>query len=174
MRLIKHTQYDVFPIIATEGFTIAENRAYCVYQALNNSCTHILFVDDDMTFPEDTLEKLMETGKRIVGVNSYSRKLPLTSTVAFIDGEGNKTKTPDEIPQELFKCYQVGMGVALLDLSVFSEIDKPWFRFEEGANGKIINGEDGWFCDQARRKGIEIWCNPLLKIGHLGEYEYGI
>lgn len=170
--LISHTEHNVLPIVATEGYTIAENRSYCVFKAINEGCTHILFIDDDMTFPADTLEQMLSLEKEIVGVNSYSRKLPLTSTVGFIDENGDLAKTPEEIPEEPFTAYHIGMGVALIDMSVFSKIQKPWFRFETAQTGQTLNGEDGWFCDRARDAGYEIWVDPRLSIGHLGDMTF--
>lgn len=163
MNLVSATKVPVFPLVASEGFTIAENRTYCVIQAIKNSCTHMLFIDDDMVFPEDTLDKLLAHSKPIVGVNSHSRMLPLTTTVTF---EG------DEMPKELFECQQVGFGVALIDLSIMQAIPQPWFGFETAINGKILNGEDGWLCDRARSNGFSVWCDPTLSVGHIGDYIY--
>lgn len=155
--------FDKQVVVATEGYTTAEGRTYCVVQAIKNNCTHILFIDDDMTFPPETLEKLLSHGKAIVGVASHSRKLPLTSTVSMYD---------EEMPKELFKCHAVGMGVALIDLKIFSEIERPWFKFETHENGRILIGEDAWLCQQARNKGYEVYCDPTIEIKHLGDYEY--
>lgn len=177
MNMLAHTEHETFPIVATEGYTIAEGRNYCTIQALKNGCSHILFVDDDMTFPEDTIERLLSHGKEIVGVYSYSRALPLSPTVAFLDDEGNYLPQ-DKIafikkPENLFKCYSIGMGVALIDTKIFDVIEKPWFSWEVHESGKILVGEDAWLCKQARSKGIDIYCDPTLPIGHLGEYSYG-
>lgn len=177
MNMLAYTEIDTFPVVATEGYTIAEGRNYCVWQAIKNGCTHILFIDDDMTFPEDTIERLLAHRKEIVGVYSYSRLLPLSPTVAFLDEAGEflpKDKIPFIIrPKELFKCYSIGMGVALIDMKLFDVIDKPWFSWEVHENGKILVGEDAWLCKQARAKGVDIYCDPTLPIGHLGEYSYG-
>ena len=165
---------EKFFVIATEGYTTAEGRTYCVVQAQRQNCTHILFVDDDMVFPPDTFEKLLATGKEIVGVASNSRVLPLTTTVAVQDENGkfiphDKIAFP-KLPTELFKCYAVGMGVCLIDMKVFEKIEKPFFHFETHESGKVLVGEDAWFCRQAKKVGYEIWCEPSIKIGHIGNY----
>lgn len=167
---------EVFYVIASEGYTTAEGRAYCVIQAKKENCTHILFVDDDMVFTSHTLEKLLSHGKEIVGVASNSRTLPLSTTVSMIDENGNhlphdKIAFP-KIPQELFRCFSVGMGVCLVSMKVFEVIEKPWFRFEAHESGKVLIGEDAWLCKQAREKGIEIYCDGSLFIGHIGDYVY--
>lgn len=172
--MIAYSTYDIFPIVATEGFTTAENRTYAVYQALKNECSHILFIDDDMTFPENTIEMLMEHKEAIVGVASNSRMLPLRPTVAKLTAEGTPTHflSADDVPKEPFECYSVGMGVALIDLEIFSHIEKPWFQFTALPVGKVIVGEDEHLCNQARAKDYKIICDPRLKIGHVGDYIY--
>ena len=176
MNMIARTSYEVFPIMETEGYTIAEGRSYCVIQAKKNNCSHILFVDDDMTFPGETLERLLAHRKEIVGVYSFSRALPLCPTVSFLNTNGEHL-SHDQIskfirPQELFEVFGVGMGVTLIDMAVFDVIEKPWFYFESHESGKILVGEDAWFCRQARNKGLKVWCDPTLDIGHIGDYNF--
>lgn len=176
--LLLETTNDVTVIIATQGYTIAENRTYAVIQAKKQNCTHILFIDDDMEFPANTLDTLLAHKKEIVGVNSQSRTLPLSTTVALLkDGEywpHDQVPGYYQMPEELFECYSVGMGVALIDMKVFDEIDLPWFHFETHENGKVMVGEDAWLCKQMRDKGMKIWCDPSIEIGHIGEYNYAL
>lgn len=174
MDMMAHTEHEIVPIVATEGFTIAENRSYCTVQALNQKCDYLLFVDDDMIFPPDTIEKLLANNKPIVGVASNSRMIPLRPTVALMgdNGEPVVVEKPEDIPKEPFKCYSIGMGVALIDLTIFNDLPKPWYKFTENGMGKVVIGEDEWFCNQAKVKGYEIWCDPTLEIGHIGDFTY--
>lgn len=178
MRLLAFTTYPTVPIVASEGYTTAEGRNYCVLQAMKHHCTHLLFVDDDMTFPDDTLEKLMAHGKELVGVNSQSRRLPLTTTVALLkDGEHwphDHVPPYYQMPETLFEVFSVGMGVALIDMKLFDVIEKPWFKFEVHESGKIMVGEDAWLCKQAREKGVKVWCDPTIPIGHIGDFNYSL
>lgn len=174
--MIAYTKYDVFTLIAQEGYTIAENRNYAVAQAKKEACTHILFVDDDMEFPEDTLDELMEHGVEIVGVDSKSRKLPLSTTVGLLkDNELwalHNIPPFYKMPEELFEVYSIGMGVALIDMKIFDEIDQPWFAFKTHDSGLVLEGEDSFMCQQARSKGYKVWCDPTIEIGHIGDYVY--
>jgi GT2 family glycosyltransferase len=179
LEMVSHSKgIDFHILVASRGFTIAENRNYCVVQAQRAESDYLLFIDDDMTFPKDTLEKLLATGKQIIGVNSYSRCLPPSSTVGLADKEGEYMH-PDrhpafelKIPKELFKAYFVGTGVMLIDMKVFDEITTPYFAFSVDEHGQVANGEDGSFCDKAKKMGIDIWCDPTIPIGHIGEMEY--
>lgn len=176
MHLIEATDLPLHILLADRGYNIAENRSYAVIQAKKNNCSHILFVDDDMTFEGDILDKLLALKKEIVGVNSYSRVLPLRSTVGLMDENGeymSPEKYPfQEIPAEPFKAMFVGGGVMLIDMKVFEKLEKPYFAFEADQEGMITEGEDGYFCRKAREKGIEIWCEPSVKVGHLGIIDF--
>lgn len=178
LKLVSHTEHDIHVVVATRGYTIAENRNYCVIQAQKNESDYLLFVDDDMTFPEDILEKLLRHNVDIVGVNSQSRCLPLSSTVGLMDKNG-EYKHPDKhpewemkIPEGLFEAYFVGCGVCLIKMEVFKKLKKPWFKFVMGKDGQIIHGEDGYFCDEAKKKGYKIYCDSDIPIGHIGTMEF--
>lgn len=176
-------EIDFHILIADRGYSVAENRNYSVVQAQRNGSDYLMFVDDDMTFPEYTLESLLEHKKEIVGVNSYSRCFPLSSTVGLMNDKGeymppeNYTAFQTQIPSELFKAYFVGCGVILIDMKVFEKIDKPYFKFETYEEEELANmvkvGEDGYFCEKAKKAGFDIWCDGSLEIFHIGNYLYG-
>ena len=169
---------DFHILVAERGYTVGENRNYCVVQAQRNGSDYLFFVDDDMTFLPNTLEEMLAHKKEVVGVNSYSRCLPLSPTVGLMDKDG-KYMHPDKhtdwemkIPDKLFKAYFVGAGILLIDMKVFDRIKKPYFEFVMGEEGQIVHGEDGSFCDKVKQAGMDIWCDPEIYVGHLGEYEF--
>ena len=171
-------EIDFHILVAERGFNTAENRNYCVIQAQRNGSDFLFFIDDDMSFLSSTLEELLEHKKEIVGVNSYSRCLPPSSTVGLMDKDG-KYLHPDKhtdwemrIPEKLFKAYFVGTGIMLINMEVFNKIKKPYFEFIMGKEGQILHGEDGSFCDKAKKVGIDVYCDPEIYVGHLGEMEY--
>lgn len=177
--MVNHSKsHDFQIVVAEQGYTISENRNYCVVQAQKNNSDYLLFVDDDMTFPANTLERLLSHGKKVVGVASNSRVLPKSPTVGLMDENGNymhPEKFPPwkmKIPDELFKAFFVGGGVLLIDMKVFNSLTKPYFTFESNEDGKVTKGEDGYFCDKCKKAGIDIWCDPEIEIGHIGEYIY--
>jgi len=173
--LVARGGYEFEIIVADRGFTTSENRIYIMSKALETNCNYLLFVDDDMVFPPDTLDHLMAHKKEVVGVDSKSRKLPLHTTVVMpieaydLDGE---IKEP-EMPKELFKARFVGTGVMLIDLSIIEKLDKPWFDVETFEFGMIKKGEDAYFCDKVQAVGLDVWCDPTIPIGHIGDYVYG-
>src|SRR3990167_3847385 len=176
--LLRETKHETHVVLATEGYTTAQVRIYCVIQAQKAECTHILYLDDDMLFEKDALDRLLAHGKEIVGVNAYSRALPLSSTVGLMDKDGKylepekHTEWEMRIPEGLFECFSIGTGVLLIDMKVFDVIAKPWFKFDMHEEGYMKQGEDSWFCTEAKKKGYKIYCDPTLKIGHIGSYIY--
>lgn len=169
LEMVANSDYELYFVIGSEGYTISENRAYIVAQARKNDCTHLFFVDDDMIFPKDTLKKLVEHGKDIIGIVAHSRMITEDTQVTLMDGKVLQKK---DRPDKLFKVKAIGTGIMLINLEIFNKIDKPYFNTETHENGFTLMGEDSWFCRQAERKGIEIWCDPTIKILHIGDYNY--
>ncbi len=151
-----------------QGGDIVSARTWLVREALKHKATHILFVDSDMEFPPDTLEKLLSHDKDIVGVEYYKRKLPLEPVFEPLDGRS----------ETLYKAGFVATGLLLINLSVFTSdlrpLAEPWFNFGRNKAGEVVLGEDVWFCNTARDAGYEVWIDPTIKVNHIGDYSYGL
>lgn len=141
---------------------IVANRTALVKDALAQGATHLLFVDSDMLFPPDALEKMLSHDKDIVGVEYNKRQFPLEPV--FV--QPNKQDT-------LYKSQVVGTGLMLIKLSIFKKmVNDPWFSFGRNAQGETTLGEDVWFCRTAGDAGFEVWVDPTIKVFHLGEFGY--
>lgn len=174
---------NTLPFRKTIGFVIGGYPAYsrnaAVVAAIKNKSTHLMFIDADQTFPPDGVKRLLEQKKQIIGANYNQRSMPLISTVKMMNDkgemigqQGSLQKIP--LPDKTFKAYAIGTGFMLLDLSIFKKIKKPWFNTEvwfEGEEPKYKT-EDIYFCENARKAGYDIWCDPTIKVGHIGEYIY--
>lgn len=141
---------------------IVSARTWLVNEAIKNGGTHILFVDSDMLFPEQTIKQLLSHGKQIVGVQYNRREFPLKPVY-----EPLTEKAP-----ALYKAKYTGMGVMLIDLDIFKDMKGPWFNFGRDSQGALVLGEDAWFCNTARDSGFDTWIDPTLKVGHIGSYIY--
>src|SRR3990167_1672616 len=84
MKLIAHGGFEFHCIVPEHGYTIAENRNYAAVQALNHKSDYLLFIDDDMTFEPDLLERLVEDDKDIVGV-AYHPRNETSKKLGFLD-----------------------------------------------------------------------------------------
>jgi len=132
------------------GCYVHQNRDTIVRQALESGCSHLLFVDTDMVFPHDTINRLMALEKDIVGIKCNKRIFPLTPLVDVT---------------ELSEVPFVGTGIMLIDMEVFKKIGKPYFSFD-----KESDSEDKYFCNKAIANGFKVWCDPTIPIGHIGTH----
>ena len=141
---------------------VVANRTQLVKEAILAGGTHLLFVDSDMQFPSDAVTKLLKADKDIVGVEYNKRIMPPTPIFNY----ENKQAT-------LYQTNVVGTGLMLIKLSIFEKMkDEVWFTFGRNKNGDTVVGEDVWFCNTARDAGFEVWCDPTIKVYHLGEYGF--
>lgn len=178
MELVANCKHEVNVICPSEGYTIAENRNYIVFQAINNKSDYLLMIDDDMVFPPDTLDTLLADDKDIVGVAYHSRgstdKIKIVPDIMSI-AETDKGKyinletETDPKYKDTFECYATGTGIILIKWSVFENIKQPWFEFTYFDNGKCKEGEDWNFCFKAKDAGYKIYTNPKIEIGHIGQ-----
>ncbi len=174
--MVKNSQCEIIIKMATQGYTIAENRNYLATQAIKEKCSHLMMIDDDMIFPSDTLNTLLSHDKDFVGVLAHSRCLPPLPVVTTFDQD--EISTTDRLlgkynfPDTLFKVKGIGGGIVLIKTEVFENISRPWFANENYDTGMTKVGEDYYFCNKVLEIGKEIWCDPTLKIGHIGNYIY--
>jgi hypothetical protein len=150
---------------------IVSNRTWLVNEAIKRGATHLLFVDCDMMFGPEALKKLLAHGKEIVGVEYNKREFPLKGVYEPLESKADT----------LYKAKFAGMGLMLIDLSIFPKIGKPsemhprgnpWFSFGRDSQGALVLGEDAWFSNVARDAGIDTWIDPTIKVAHIGEYLY--
>lgn len=162
----------VVDFIIRQSCEIVSARTWLVQEALQKELTHILFIDSDMYFPADTINTLVSRNKDIIGVEYNKRKFPLERIGTPL------TERTEDAP---YKAKYAGTGILLINLDVFrnpklgapSEIHpqgNPWFNFGRGKNGELTMGEDVWFCNVARDAGYDIWIDPTIRVGHVGEY----
>lgn len=129
----------------------------------------LVFIDSDMTFPSDSVQKLIEKAKRedvdIVGAPCF-RKVPSYEPCWFfkVPGEDNYYRK-FEWGNEMFEVDSMGMAFCLIKKKVFEKMaeksDLPLFQYTDELS------EDLLFCQKAKELGFKIWIDPSLKIGHL-------
>lgn len=158
---------NIIDFLMMQSCDISSARTWLVKQAIEKGATHLFFVDSDMTFPHDTIQRLLARDKDIIGVEYHKRVFPLVTVTAYLADE-KKSET------EPFKVGVAGTGVMLIKLALFDDpkLDKNWFSFGRNAAGEHVIGEDGWFCNTARAAGYDVWVDPSIKVGHLGEYAF--
>lgn len=157
-------------LIVKETSLVHQSREEIAREVIQTDCTHLLFIDSDMVFEPEDIEKLLKRDKDIIGAPYNYRFLPPKLTVKIQDEQGNKVLK--EMPDGTIECYAVCTGFMLIKTEVFRNIPHPWFFFEQDKKGKLICGEDVWFCRQARKAGYKIYFDPTTNVKHIGNYLY--
>ena len=155
------------------GGYAAANRNRAVEAAQRNGSDYLMFIDNDMIFPNSGIQRLLDADKDIIGVHYNARPAPdkpVVSTVKMSDPNGQLLNAM-EIPAQLFKCYAVGTGFMLIRMSIFDKLSKPYFVSGEDASGECFT-EDVDFCRKAGEAGVKIYCNPTIAMRHIGNKEY--
>lgn len=143
---------------------------------------YLVMLDDDHTFTEDAIARLVLSNKPIVGALAYRRLVnqddPTRAdhSACVFRWASLPDGTPGVVGVEglektgLQKVDAIGMGMIAIKLDVLRDMrekakakgDPRLFRFD-------VYGEDIGFCRFAHDCGHEVWCDTDLVIGHLGD-----
>lgn len=148
-------------------------RDAAVQDARAAGFSHLVFLDADMVFPTDVLARLLRHHDRGVVSGFYVQKTAPYYPIALKDGvrqsSGVTLYQHDEGPfaGALRPQEVVGMGCTLIPLEAFERIgDRPWFEYQNDAQGWPLVSEDVPFCQRARAAGVSIWLDPTIECGH--------
>lgn len=130
-------------VLAYSGFIhSARNRLAAEFMA--SDYTDLLFADADMGWDVEGILRLI------------AEPAPVALAIC------PKKKDPLE---------WVFNGTALMRIKrrAFETLPKPWFNVEIDEEGRVITGEDAWFCRQWRDRGGEICRAPYIHVTHTGQ-----
>ncbi len=161
-------KYPNIDLILKQSCLVHKNRNDIVTEALKGNYTHIFFIDTDMCFAPEVLERLLSRNVDIIGANYHKRNPNKETVIKFIEDGKLVGK---QIPEDLFECATIGTGCALIKTDVFKKIGFPYFDFKDDIIKEEV-GEDVFFCLKAIRNDYKIYCDPTMDIGHIGEYIY--
>ena len=157
------------------GSLIYDSRNQLAGYALEMEADFILWLDSDMIFAPDTLERMIKTLDEhpeidILSGLYFRRAYPFTPVLfkKLDEGEDGNIVFEDynDYPDELFELEGVGFGCVLMRTDcLFQMLDEDgvgrWFTPLGGA------GEDCAFCIRARRAGYRIFVDPSVELGHM-------
>jgi hypothetical protein len=148
------------------GTLLPEMRNALVQTAIDQGATHVFWLDSDMTFPADTLERLLAHNECIVGAGYSQRKEP-AKPVSAKDGIWVYT---EEDSTGIEAVDFVGMGVMLVETEVYKVLPKPWHMTAYVETTGNLVGEDVYFCRKAQAIGAPTFIDHDLtkEIGHIG------
>ncbi len=137
-----------------ESSVIHSNRAEIVKRAIKNKRTHLLFLDDDMTFQPGIIASLFSRRQEVV-VTNYLIKSPTPEFVA-VGLDGRRVPTTPESTGIVPISYS-GFGASLFDVSVFKRTPKPWFLPEYSRKDDVYTTEDNPCFRKLRQNGVTVY-----------------
>lgn len=131
--------------------------------AVNGDFDYVFWMDSDMVIPHDALKKMLEADKEMVTGLYFQRRgnhAPVIYT-RFCEPYKNYPEN------ELFLVLACGFGCVLMKTDVIRRVAET----HNGLTFQPLNevGEDLSFCKRWKDCGGEIWCDPTIKCGHIGE-----
>lgn len=158
-------------LVMHEGTVLSNQRQQIAAEAiLEHRADHLMWLDSDMTFPANTIVRLLSKNKEVVCA-AYSKRVEPFIPTAFADID---PVVPVEVKGNLKKVRYAGMGCMLVASNVMRQLPTPWFPLLWHEPSQTWHGEDMGFCDLLEKENIELWCDiPLsLELGHIGQYEF--
>lgn len=150
---------------------LSQSRESLLQEAIDRECTHMLLLDSDMTFPDDTAHQLFKHNRTYVGANYVRKTIPSSPVTAALGG-GLTFTDPDSTGIE--EVLHIGMGVALLRLSDVKDIPSPRFTMEWNPELDCYSGEDVFFCGKLAEHGVPVYVDHDLskQVTHVGSFNF--
>jgi hypothetical protein len=201
-----HLTHHRLAFVNTRSSYIDDNRNKAVLTVMHanaglmrkDQISHILFLDNDLIFPLDIIDRLLAHDKSIVG-GAYPVRVP-PHVLCY---SPLKTRAGLEEPG-LLEVAGLPTGTMLIDMHVFTQIPRPWFKKSyyrrdeieagdicpEAANAlrkffaelfadlnldeldfPVPISDDFWFCALARQAGYGVWLDTELtkELQHVGQ-----
>lgn len=171
LRLVEETEFTL-----AINSLIYDSRNRLAGKAMTEGFDRVLWLDSDMIFPADLLERLtarIDSGCEFVSGLYFSRKVPVEpviySDVGF--GENNQpARTPyrDYPRDSIFEVAGAGFGCCMTTTDLLRRAAR-----EDGYpfSPRLGFGEDLSFCLRVAELGVPMFCDSSVKCGHLAHTE---
>ena len=129
---------------------------------------YLFSVDHDITFPSDTLKKLLAHDKDLVS-GVYRQRLE-PQLLEIYEPFGTRMSTEDLYGKQwnLVGIGGCGFGCVLVKKEVLASVGYPQFEYHPALDHNNTISEDTDFCKKAMNKGFKLWCDPSIRCGHIG------
>lgn len=157
---------------------VYDARNNMVRQAIREGFDRILWLDSDMEFEPDLMERLsarLDEGKELVTGLYFKRRAPIEPVVYCKVGyyhSENDEVTPlavsysDYPVDSVFEVEGCGFGAVMMTVDLANRVAE---KFGLPFAPILGFGEDLSFCVRARQLGATLWCDSSVKLGHVGQ-----
>ena len=140
-------------------------------EAVNTGADRVLWIDSDMAFEPDLLQRLsagIDAGWDVVSSICFKRQLPLVPVIyKTLNAETSKAEPYLDYPRDtIFPIAACGFGAVMTTTDIIRRIGNNPFDLV----GHL--SEDLSFCARATEVGARIACDSRVKVGHVGLITY--
>lgn len=163
----------------TESSLIYDARNHLAEKAVKEGFDRILWLDSDMTFSPDLMQRLSErldTGLDFVSGLYFKRREPIQPVIfkscGAYEKDGQTTAFAEiykDYPEGMFEIAACGFGGVMMTTALVQEVTE---RFGLPFSPILGFGEDLSFCCKVSRLGKKMFCDSSIKMGHVGYKTY--
>jgi hypothetical protein len=139
------------------------SRQKIIDYALNNSYSHVFFVDSDVILAKEQFMQMISTDKEVlsavcltIGNNGFPQPVPKISETEHMKLEDFQTG--------IKKFHKIGFGCVIIRTDLFEYIN---IRCERDSNNKVVKGEDYCFSEDALHLGHELYVDTNIQAKHI-------
>lgn len=153
-----------FEVKVISGTLVYLAREELAHYAVRNGFSHVLWLDSDMVFEPDILDRMLAHGKPFVSAAFRSRH---GKYYCCFSKDIVSCQLLDEMPTEPFWAEACGFAGALIETRILQAVRH---RYGTCFDANIKLGEDFEFCRKALTVGHRVYVDPNIKMGHVGRY----
>lgn len=158
-------------LLGYKGLMAAQARELICDNAVEEKCSHVLFLDADHYIPEETLDFLMESKDEAIVSGLICRRWHPFGQVAYAknDKSGGYIDIHCDLNGDIIEVGVCAFGCTLINIKKLQALEKPWFRdtCEPKYDGKLANiRSDINICDMFRANGEKVWIDTRVLVGH--------
>lgn len=160
-----------YTLAYTPRMFIHSARKKCCEQAIETGADYIMFLDDDMVWPENMIQRLVaiaDHGKYDMVSGWYTNRAKEKPIPLSYMRQPNEMYSAYMIKREhvgkIIACDATGFGALLIRTEMLHKIEKPWFEIPDSMT------EDIYFFNKCHDLGIPVYIDTGLSCGHEGTY----
>jgi glycosyltransferase involved in cell wall biosynthesis len=159
------------------GYQVDQVRNLIAHWMVHGDYDYLFAVDSDISFPPDTLTRLLSHDKDIVS-GVYIQRIPGTHKIEIMKrnqfGGVSHVEWDSIKNQGLVQIEGCGFGCALVKKEVFVGIEYPHFLYTSAIDHANTISEDVYFCNKAINQGFTIWCDTDVICDHTGSWTFKV
>lgn len=161
---------DFYLNVSNGASCLPRTRQKIINEAIKGGYTHLLMLDDDMSFPDTVLKNLIRHDLACVGANYRQKTGEVKGTATSLYGEKINSSGKVGLQEVMF----AGLGIMLVDLKKIEAVKAPHFEIPWVEEFQDYLSEDSFFCNKLRENGIPVYIDHevSVEVSHVGDIAF--